>query len=371
MKFDKSPLHEQVSAKLRQHIERNLQPGQKLDAETTLAKQFGVAVSTIREAMTTFAHEGLVERRPGRGTIVCDRQARQHVALIMGIHPTHARMGYYHFRLMEFMHQFFAERGLTPRLYWARESSRTGSLAEFTRAVAHGEVAGVVVLKGPLDAPWWTAMDSANVPVVGGDRHVTKYRVGVDDREFLAEAVRYLKAQGRHRIGLIAWTSEPNPSVLRIDWAAEFRDAMRQHGCGVQDEWVRCDLCPVDPGAGYALFRETWMAHPEKPDGLVVCDEVFFVDIATAILEMRVRVPEHLLIVTHANKGSGTLYPFPTVRLEYDPDVTGAILGEQLLRLLRNESVPEGNINLPFRWVGAGNVVQPSADRVVAPQRTN
>ena len=73
---------------------------------------------------------------------------------------------------------------------------------------------------------------------------------------------------------------------------------------------------------------------------------------------MGFRVPEQLLVVTHANKGSGTLYPFPVARLEYDPDYTGALLGEQLCHRLRNEPAAAGVAKVPFRWVGVEAVTQ-------------
>ena len=47
-----------------------------LPSEKELAKQFGVSLVTVRAAMRSLTDQGLVDRRPGKGTIVLGRQDR-------------------------------------------------------------------------------------------------------------------------------------------------------------------------------------------------------------------------------------------------------------------------------------------------------
>ncbi len=85
-KFKRLTLHEQVAEELRRLMLTDFRPGQKIESERKLARRFDVSVSTIREAITTFVHEGLIERRAGRGTVVKDRGTpTQHVALVVGM----------------------------------------------------------------------------------------------------------------------------------------------------------------------------------------------------------------------------------------------------------------------------------------------
>jgi GntR family transcriptional regulator len=63
--FPSQRLHDELKTML-----ANAQPGQKLPAEPDLAKQFGVARATLREAMRAFEAQGLLYRRQGSGTIV-------------------------------------------------------------------------------------------------------------------------------------------------------------------------------------------------------------------------------------------------------------------------------------------------------------
>lgn len=69
-------LSESVADRLRAQIRGGgLQPGEKLPGHRELADAFSVGLSSIREAISMLASEGLVETRAGRGTFV--REARR------------------------------------------------------------------------------------------------------------------------------------------------------------------------------------------------------------------------------------------------------------------------------------------------------
>jgi GntR family transcriptional repressor for pyruvate dehydrogenase complex len=66
-----------VFTQVAEQIERRilsgeLRSGDRLPTERELAEQFRVSRTAIREAMKTLAQKGLVDMRPGRGTIVID-----------------------------------------------------------------------------------------------------------------------------------------------------------------------------------------------------------------------------------------------------------------------------------------------------------
>jgi GntR family transcriptional repressor for pyruvate dehydrogenase complex len=64
-------LPERLSVDLeRMIVDGELVPGEKLPAERELAQHFGVSRVSIREALRELENRGLVDRRPGRGTIV-------------------------------------------------------------------------------------------------------------------------------------------------------------------------------------------------------------------------------------------------------------------------------------------------------------
>jgi GntR family transcriptional repressor for pyruvate dehydrogenase complex len=69
-----------VGDKVSAYLERlialgELSPGDKIPAERSIAETLGVSRGSVRDAMQELAHKGLVERRPGRGTVVLDSRA--------------------------------------------------------------------------------------------------------------------------------------------------------------------------------------------------------------------------------------------------------------------------------------------------------
>src|SRR2546426_9746 len=74
-----------VFEKIAEQIEKRilggeLRSGDRLPTERELSEQFHVSRTAVREAMKTLAQRGLVDMRPGRGTIVIDgtSQAMRH-----------------------------------------------------------------------------------------------------------------------------------------------------------------------------------------------------------------------------------------------------------------------------------------------------
>ena len=78
---------EQVAEQIEKRIlAGELRKGDRLPTERALAEQFHVSRTAVREAMKILAQKGLVDMRPGRGTIVIDgsREAMQHsIGLVM------------------------------------------------------------------------------------------------------------------------------------------------------------------------------------------------------------------------------------------------------------------------------------------------
>ena len=75
--------------RIREHITKAIesgayQPGQKIESETTIAKQFGVARMTANKAINSLVEEGLLERIKGSGTYI---RRRNHDYSLLEIHP--------------------------------------------------------------------------------------------------------------------------------------------------------------------------------------------------------------------------------------------------------------------------------------------
>jgi GntR family transcriptional regulator, transcriptional repressor for pyruvate dehydrogenase complex len=74
-------MYEQIAAQIEQRIVGGeLHSGDRLPTENELAEQFQASRTAVREAMKTLVQKGLVDMRPGRGTIVINAtsQAMRH-----------------------------------------------------------------------------------------------------------------------------------------------------------------------------------------------------------------------------------------------------------------------------------------------------
>jgi len=87
-----SKVFEQIAQQIEERIlSGELRSGDRLPTERELAEQFHASRTAVREAMKSLAQKGLVDMRPGRGTIVIDgtsRAMRHSLGLMMRIGQT-------------------------------------------------------------------------------------------------------------------------------------------------------------------------------------------------------------------------------------------------------------------------------------------
>jgi GntR family transcriptional regulator, transcriptional repressor for pyruvate dehydrogenase complex len=69
-----NPVYESVAKQIMELIQSGeLQQGDKLPSERSLAEKFKVSRSSVREAIKVLTHKNLVESKRGDGTYICDR----------------------------------------------------------------------------------------------------------------------------------------------------------------------------------------------------------------------------------------------------------------------------------------------------------
>lgn len=355
--LQRRPLYRQIVTVLHDEIAAKLQPGDQIDAETKLAERFGVSVLTMREALRSLAQEGIIERRHGSGTYVSDHTKHQHVAILAGFDISQPRVSYYYLRMLSQLRWFFEQQGYRTKFYVRKlvpgESPRgEPNYPELVEDIEQNKIYGVVVIAGVPHPKWIAPLRKKRIPIVGSPNNFP-FGVGIDYPELARQGTEFLLQQGRYRIAFLSWEGFKNEKGKREFLPSmydRFEATMKKHGAPIHERWVQRDLHPHLTGAGWEEFREIWHAHEEKPDGLLVSDDILFSDVVVAIMELGIRVPDQLLVVTHAVKGSGILHPFPTIRLECDTDIVAENMGRMLVKLMRKEPVPQPKLYLSFRW---------------------
>lgn len=91
--IERTRVFEQIVTQIERRIlTGELRHGDYLGSERELAEQFGASRTAVREALKTLAQQGLVDMRPGRGTMVIDgtsQAVRHSLRLMMHIGSQH------------------------------------------------------------------------------------------------------------------------------------------------------------------------------------------------------------------------------------------------------------------------------------------
>lgn len=331
-----------------------LRPGDLLPTEMVLERRFAVSNVTLREALRSLVQQGLLTRRQGSGTYVADRSRTQPVGVLLDLDISNPRSSRFHIRVAQALCEWLDERRVAVRLYAGRtqpgETPVEITAPGLTADVEAGRLCGLAVVYGPWTQEWADWRKSQGIPSVGlwvGDYDG---KVNLDYAGMLKAGTSYLLDHGRRRLACIGWSKGNLCGEREKAGAAAWSQLLRDSGVAVQSRWVRFDMRCDLPGAGWSQFRELWVSSDKKPDGLIVLDDSLIDDVKLAIMELGIRVPEQLLIVSHANKNIPLLTPFPLVRMEFDPDECAARLGEMLLKAIRRQPVNPALHVLDFKW---------------------
>ncbi len=328
-----APSHALAARLIREIKQNDLKPGQKLEGLRTLARRYKVSVATVRHSFRLLAKGGHIVARHGSGTFVAPNPSLgRHVAIFSEFDYTQPNCSHFFRRVPQALRILLQDNGIASRIYFGlsnegkAEVNAENVCGDFFHDIKADRLSGVIEFNSErLHDRLRAAVADKNLP------HVPHNYACIDYARMRAEGFQRLRELGCRRVAVLGqvvvpWGTEAPPDIL----AAEFAGT----GLVYKPEWCRGDLEPKLPGTGWEMFREIWAARREKPDGLLVTDDVLFNDASKAILALGIAVPEKLRIVTHSNKGSGLFYPFPVDRLEVDPDAFAAILGKRMLKLL-------------------------------------
>lgn len=334
-------LPKQLANQLRQEI-LGLDAGHKLPRMHALRRRFDVSINTIGAALDILAGEGLVEKRRGSGVYVTE-QVRPRIGIVSELDLFDSRIGPYWRATTGKLNAGLRAAGCEPRLYVG--SVDPGALPDeptcpdFWRDATAGQLDGAVILDIPMTEAWYERVQACPIPLVGP---LTGHETQVNFSAICALALQRLAEQGCQSVGLLAWHNEA---------LADFEAAAGAAGLHTCPAWLRADLPPCMPGAGWEEFREIWVSSQGRPDGLVVLNDMLFADAQLAILELGLRIPQDLRLVVLTNHEASPPIRLPATIIEIDPAEKASALIELLQARRRGVAPPSQTKTLSFRDV--------------------
>lgn len=333
-----------VGARLEEELRRRLvaglmKPGDRLPSAVELGRVLSAHPITVQKALRDLKGRGLLDRIPRLGTFIRAGADQFRVAVLFGPHLTDE--GTYFYRAI-----LAALRREKPHPRWQCFSydGLNGTDGEPLEAVPAGrhflgdlEREGYRGIMGiGLAHPRWAevAEMAAGLPLI---RMGQGCEVDTDFRHFGLSAARALLDQGCRAIHYLRTLGVPGAHDV-----AGVREALSGRGGALRIVQFPPRASHYDEARDAAFCRRLarrWAGGGERPDGVMISDDVTMRSLALALLGEGPAAKRRFPIVTWANRGIRFHYGIPALSYEVDPGAFSAILTKRLWNRVAN---PEG-----------------------------
>lgn len=304
-------------------------PGTRLPSNTEIGREFGVSRSRAQQALALLASEGLLERIPGRGTIVTESAAPPAPLRRVGIllDDDARRLPHYQ-QLASLLCDALARRGIGAWMLPV-DTLNPAAAQIVAKAVREGGVSALFLC--PVDYRRYDEIKALrpSVPLLcNAALRRVYYAPDIDIYAKMAEALRRVGARRpafainlREEVVANAYAPGGTDDIPRKDahntWGAMFRLAMANAGFKIDPSRVlwaypekQASSAQEVGATAFATVRRLLAATP-RPDALVVYTDDLVPGAVAAILESGLRVPRDLKCVFHCNTGMEPFVPFP------------------------------------------------------------
>ncbi len=284
--------HREVTLALRQEISSGLYTsGERLPGEQELAKRFGVAYTTLRQAIATLVSEGILHRVQGKGTFIVERPPDAPPAAST-IHPmallfpadAHRIDPYYFPDVLSGFQQAIDAGGHRMSLY-AEDVADSGGILEPGSAVAFLM----------FDASHIEAVErlrDSGYKVLAINRYTGRRSipsVSIDDAQGVGAAVNYLVEAGHRKIGFVAG---PTTNLDANDRLTGFRAAIRRNEIKQAPEAGS----GFNEAAGYEAAQQL-LDGANRPTAIICASDLAAIGVIRAATDCGLSVPRALSVV--------------------------------------------------------------------------
>ena len=255
--------------------------GDRIGAEPELCREFGVGRNTLREAVSSLVHEGLLERKQGSGTYVRQNKIQHNPAALSIALPIHIdpdtddgiaepmelwsdpHLAGEAVRTLDALGHFVA---LFP---WHKFDETQNTPPRIERFDAF------LVTSPPYRLKLLQMLVEKRIPHIAMESEVDLpgvQTVMADDLQAAYDCTRRLLGHGHRRIGFLsANVKAPQYNCAARRCLTGFRHALAEAGVSSQPEWIKApEVHPsrnIDPD--YAALTREMLDAPEPPSAVV------------------------------------------------------------------------------------------------------
>lgn len=341
-----------IAAQLRSILAKGRhKAGDRFLSQNEVARTFKTSTVTAREAALLLVREGLLERRFGSGTYVTGREPERFVAVVTELDISNPAVSPAFLTMLQSTRRNLEAAGIQTRVYIGHTRPFVDPPPEritswdFWHDLEAGRTIGLVTL-GMDEYIGLQAVKGRGIPFV--DSSGCDGMPYWDAHELAIKGAEALAAHGCRRVGCV-W---PRDGILH-PVAERFESEALRCGLVTRREWFVGAPLLRKNGDAEAVVDALWSRGTDKPDGLLVLDDMLYRDLAPALLLKRIRVPQDLVVASHANVNDNRpMMPEP-IRLQADMEAVGAAMAQTMVNRLRDPDTPTHGIPVPVRVLNA------------------
>ena len=331
-----------VEQQLRSEIVSGLwRAGERLPGEHDLARRFGVAYMTLRQAIGCLIDEGLLLRTNGKGTFVADRSMpeslqslRRPMTLLIpssGI----TRDSYYFPELLSGFQSVMQSHGLQIVPFnWEAPEPPANLMPDSAIACLMTRIDHFGLVERLRDAGY---------PVLAVNRYSGRRTipcVHIDDKSAVETAIDYLYSLGHRSFGFVKAASA---NIDARDRLRGFRAAIARHDVDATETGTE-----FTEASGYAAAREM-LAASRRPTAIVCASDLSATGVLRAARELGLSVPSDISVVGFGDFSVASAASPRLTTIRQDRSQLGQRAAESLFRLANDEEI--GDVVIPGKLI--------------------
>lgn len=334
-----------VEAYLRRQISKNVwKPGDKLPSDNDISSELDVSYMTVKNVLRRLATEGILSRRKGSGTYVSEQAATRCIAVILRSEELMSANGYYYQVLVDEINRLALANQCKPMLVVGNgltDEEFVDSIHFFESPMSH-QASGVILLSGPK-----SVIEEHCVP-----RRIPAVSISAAlPREGLPSVVLDYKSMIRQGIFALERHGYDDYLVVHLQGPGDRSDP--QYYDGLSD--LVCSMPSVNPESIVWLPWRDWrregiyedvkrlLSRKKLPKALFFLDDVVCQMACQVILELGLKVPDDVAIITHSNVGRTFNFPVSLTRLDFSPKWAATAAWDLLISLSEGQGVADSS----------------------------